>query len=108
MGIYKYTKLTQQTEGGVEFILNFDPDYSTACIEKIACSMESKKIGLDWALYEQDTSFFDARLAELGEDALFEQNVTWTYETSLEYQCPRAKAFTDGSLAQTFTCQWDG
>ena len=28
-------------------------------------------------------------------DTFFEQNVTWTYETSLEYHCPKAKAFED-------------
>ena len=29
------------------------------------------------------------------EETFFEQGVEWPYETSLEYHCPKAKAFED-------------
>ena len=109
VGIYTYMKLTQTSEGVFEFIVNFDPDYSTACIVNIWCSSESKNESpLSVTLYETDTSFFDKHLADLSEDTFFESNVTWTYETSLEYRCPKAMSFVDDSLSQTFKCEWDG
>ena len=109
VGVYKYIKLTQTSEGVIEFIVNFDSDYSTACIEKIWCSSEDRNDSpLSFTLYEADTSFFDKHLADLSEDTFFEPNVTWTYETSLEYRCPKAMSFEDDSLLQTFQCEWDG
>ena len=38
VGIYKDLKLDPQQTEAVEFIVNFDPQYATACIEKIVCS----------------------------------------------------------------------
>ena len=111
VGIYKYIKLTQTSEGVFEFIVNFDPNYSTACIESIWCSSEDRNdspLRSSLSLYESDTSFFDKHLKDLSEDTFFEPNKTWTYNTSLEYRCPIAMAFEDGSLSQTFECQWDG
>ena len=107
--IYKYTSLDPQENGVIEFIVNFDPDYSTACFEKIWCSSEDRnELPLSYNLYMTDTSFYDKHLADLKEDTFFEPNATWTYETLLEYRCPIAMAFEDNSTSQKFECKWDG
>ena len=109
VAIYKYTSLDPQENGVIEFIVNFDPDYSTACIEKIWCSSEDRnELPLTYTLYQTDTSFYDKHLVDLSEDTFFEPNATWTYETLLDYHCPIAMAFEDDSTSQTFKCQWDG
>ena len=37
VGIYKDLKLDPQQTEAIEFVVNFDPQYATACVEKIAC-----------------------------------------------------------------------
>ena len=37
VGIYKDLKLDPQQTEAIDFVVNFDPQYATACIEKIAC-----------------------------------------------------------------------
>ena len=41
VGIYKDLRLDPLQTEPVEFIVNFDPQYATACIEKIVCVREA-------------------------------------------------------------------
>ena len=40
VAIYKDLKLDPQQTEAIEFVVNFDPQYSTACVEKIACARD--------------------------------------------------------------------
>ena len=95
VGIYKYLKLDPLQTRAIDFVVNFDPQYATACIEKIVCSREAKGPGESWITYELRTTFREDQLAALQAETFFEQNVTWPYETSLEYHCPKAQAYED-------------
>ena len=59
---------------------------------------ESKNTGEAPSTYLLRSTFFDDQLSGMEADTFFEQNVTWTYETSLEYHCPKAKAFEESGV----------
>ena len=40
VAIYKDLKLDPQQTEAIEFVVNFDPQYSTACVEKIVCARD--------------------------------------------------------------------
>lgn len=40
VGIYKDLRLDPLQTEAVEFVVNFDPQYATACVEKITCSRD--------------------------------------------------------------------
>ena len=58
---------------------------------------EAKATGEPWNTYVLRSTFFEDQLSALQEETFFEQNATWPYETSLEYHCPKAKAFEENS-----------
>ncbi len=107
VGVYEELGLDPVSTKDLEFEVEFDGDYSTACIEDMECGMCDR-----YADPAGCSGFYPEQKSALHDDPLFTPGVQWPYDTQLEYRCAPARAFekADGSQHQSLTksCQWDG
>ena len=114
VAIHADIRLDPESKTAIEFSVDFDHGFSTACIEDIHCDLCDKAQRKASNEVPSDCSQFVAEnLANLSRETFYKENTTWPYQTKLDFRCPPGKAFelqdASGSPVNSITveCGWD-